>query len=166
VARTLTDDDTPVRPIAAFHDVYTAHYDALLRLAYLTTGSVSAAEDVVQDAYVELYRRWSEVVEPAAWLRRVVTNRSTSALRRRLVARRHQQRQPPPADHPPPAAEDAAVRAALLRLRPRQRAAVFLRYYLDLPEVEIADALGCRPGTVKSLLHRALAVLKEHLDED
>jgi RNA polymerase sigma factor (sigma-70 family) len=59
-----------------------------------------------------------------------------------------------------------AVRAALARLRPRQRAAVFLRYYLDLSEADIADALECRPGTVKSLLSRALTALKEHLDDD
>jgi len=57
-----------------------------------------------------------------------------------------------------------AVRAALARLRPRHRAAVFLKYYLDLSEAEIAAALACRPGTVKSLLHRGLNVMKEHLD--
>jgi RNA polymerase sigma factor (sigma-70 family) len=63
-------------------------------------------------------------------------------------------------------ADAPVVRQALARLKPRQRAAVFLRYYLDLPEAEIAAALGCRPGTVKSLLHRSLAILKEQLDED
>lgn len=61
--------------------------------------------------------------------------------------------------------EGVAVRAALARLRPRHRAAVFLRYYFDLSELAIADALGCRPGTVKSLLHRGLTVLREQLDE-
>lgn len=169
VVRVWVDDDAGRRLgvswRAEFEQVYAAHYDSLIRLALVTTGSVSAAEDVVQDAYVALYQRWLDVVEPGAWLRRVVINRSTSWLRRILLIRRHDQRGDPVASLPPPAAEDAAVRAAMLRLRPRQRAAVFLRFYLDLPEREIAEALGCRPGTVKSLLHRALAVLKENLDE-
>ena len=58
-----------------------------------------------------------------------------------------------------------AVRDALAALTPRQRAAVVLRYYEDLPERDIAAALGCRPGTVKSLLARGLRTLKEHLDD-
>jgi RNA polymerase sigma-70 factor (sigma-E family) len=170
VVQARADDDAGQRLgapwLAEFERVYATHYDSLVRLALVTTGSVSVAEDVVQDAYVVLYQRWLEVVEPGAWLRRVVVNRSTSWLRRRLMIRRHDQRRDPVASHPPPAAEDAAVRTAMLRLRPRQRAAVFLRFYLDLPEREIAEALGCRPGTVKSLLHRSLTVLKENLDED
>jgi RNA polymerase sigma factor (sigma-70 family) len=86
-------------------------------------------------------------------------------VRRRLVERRHAAATPPPDDPDYPVdADSAAVRAALARLTPRQRAAVFLRYYLDLPEAEIADALGCRPGTVKSTLHRALTTLKGDLD--
>jgi RNA polymerase sigma-70 factor (sigma-E family) len=149
-----------------FPAAYAAYYDPMVRLAYLTTGSMPAAEDVVQEAFTELYRRWAAVVEPAAWLRRVVVNRSISWLRRRLVARRHEHRYRPEPVEPPPSAEHAAVRDALAKLKPRQRAAVFLRFYLDLPESEIAAALGCRPGTVKSLLHRALAVLREDLDAD
>jgi RNA polymerase sigma-70 factor (sigma-E family) len=168
VVRTWTDDAGPRSAVprqAEFERVYAAHYDALIRLALLTTGSAAVAEDVVQEAYVALYQRWFDVVEPGAWLRRVVTNRSTSWLRRLMVMRRHDRRLDPVTTHAAPAAEDIAVRTALARLRPRQRAAVFLRFYLDLSEAEIAEALGCRPGTVKSLLHRALAVLKEHLDE-
>jgi RNA polymerase sigma factor (sigma-70 family) len=97
----------------------------------------------------------------------VVANRSTSWLRRLLVARRHAARagaEPTSADLAAPGGED--IRAALARLSGRQRAAVFMRFYLDLPEAEIAAALACRPGTVKSLLHRALRVLKEELDAD
>jgi len=149
---------------SAFATVYAAHYDQLIRLALVTTGSVPAAEDIVQDAFLALYRSWDEVAEPGAWLRRVVVNRSTSWLRRLHVARRYAARQAPGAPLPPPTADDAAVRAALRRLAPRQRAALFLRYYLDQPEAQIAETLGCRPGTVKSLLHRGLATLKQHLE--
>src|SRR5687767_6882462 len=86
VGRAWVDDDAGHRLgvpwQAEFERAYAVHYDSLVRLALLTTGSVSAAEDVVQDAYVVLYQRWLDVVEPGAWLRRVVVNRSTSWLRR------------------------------------------------------------------------------------
>ncbi|MCW6006020.1 sigma-70 family RNA polymerase sigma factor [Micromonospora sp. CPCC 205371] len=137
----------------------------MIRLAYVITDSTAAAEDIVQEAFVELYRRWHTVRDPESWLHTVVVNRSRSWWRRLVVARRHVARGSPPVTFP--SAEDgAAVRQALLALNRRQRAAVFLRFYLDLPEAAIAEALGCRPGTVKSLLHRALATLREHLDED
>jgi RNA polymerase sigma factor (sigma-70 family) len=121
-----------------FDTVYAAQYPSLVRLAY----------------------------RPVAYLRRAVASRCTSWVRRRALERRH----PGSVDHATgsavPDADAAAVREALSRLKPRQRAAVFLRYYLDLPEAEIAAALGCRSGTVKSLLHRSLAVLKEQVGED
>jgi RNA polymerase sigma factor (sigma-70 family) len=152
---------------SAFDTVYSAHYVPLVRLAYMTTGSLPAAEDVVQDAFIEWFRRHDQVQHPVAYLRRAVASRCISWARRRALERRHGAAGYAEL-HPVSGADtDApAVREALARLKPRQRAAVFLRYYLDLPELEIAAALGCRPGTVKSLLHRALIVLKEHLDED
>ena len=148
----------------AFRGLYAEQFGGLVRLAYLTTGSMPAAEDVVQDAFVQLHRHWHRVENGPAWLRRAVVNRCTSWVRRLMLERRHA-RAVEPAVTPEGGHDAAAVREALARLKPRQRAAVFLRYYLDLPEAAIADALGCRPGTVKSLLHRGLAVLKESLDE-
>lgn len=148
-----------------FQAVYSAHYPSLVRLAYLTTGSLPAAEDVAQDAFVEWYRRGGQVREPVPYLRRAVVSRCTSWIRRRQVERRYATQTGPQASAPV-GAETAAVRAALAGLSTRQRAAVFLRYYLDLPESQIAAALDCRPGTVKSLLHRALTALKEDLDVD
>lgn len=156
--------DLVARDSVDFDAIYTAHYVPLVRLAYLTTGNLPAAEDVVQDVFVEWYRRRDDVDAPAAYLRRAVVSRCTSWVRRRVVERRYRAE---PA-HPTAASPNAdvpAVRAALARLNPRQRAAVFLRYYLDLPEAQIAAALGCRPGTVKSLLHRSLSALREALDE-
>jgi RNA polymerase sigma factor (sigma-70 family) len=156
-----------VRDGATFDAVYAAHYVPLVRLAYLTTGSLPAAEDVVQDVFAEWFRRVDTVRDPPAYLRRAVVSRCSSWVRRRILERRHGAT--PHLDAAPagtlPSADTPAVRAALLRLKPRQRAAIFLRFYLDLREQEIADALGCRPGTVKSLLHRSLAVMREHLDE-
>lgn len=147
-----------------FDQVYVREYEGLVRLAYVTTGSLGTAEEIVQDVFAGWLRRGEQVREPAAYLRRAVVSRCTSWVRRRVLERRHTAAAPP-SPHEHPYTDTAVVRAALLRLRPRQRAAVFLRYYLDLPEAEIAEILGCRAGTVKSLLHRSLATMKEFLGE-
>ena len=89
-------------------------------------------------------------------------SRCTSWVRRRRLERRHATVTPEPVRRPDEDTE--VVRAALHKLTARQRAAVFMRFYLDLPEAQIAAALHCRPGTVKSLLHRALTAIKEDLD--
>jgi RNA polymerase sigma-70 factor (sigma-E family) len=164
---TVVTRATPGLDRDEFNAVYAGHYASLVRLACLTTGSLPAAEDLVQDAFVEWCRRGARVREPVPYLRRAVVSRCTSWVRRRRLERRHAH---PPGDEATgwPAgwdggADAAAIRAALARLTARQRAAVFLRYYLDLSEHEIADALDCRPGTVKSLLHRGLAAIKEDL---
>jgi RNA polymerase sigma-70 factor (sigma-E family) len=147
----------------SFADAYVSQYDALVRLAYFTTGDMGAAEDIVQEAFAELYRQMSTVEMPEAWLRRVVANRSISWLRRLATARAYLTGTIVQGHHDPPSAEDATVRRALLKLKPRHRAAVFLRFYMDMSEADIAEALGCRPGTVKSILHRALTSLREDL---
>jgi RNA polymerase sigma-70 factor (sigma-E family) len=152
-----------VRGIQTFDEVYAAHYAPLVRFAYLTTGSVSAAEDVVQEVFAGALHRWGELRDPVAYLRRAVASRCTSWVRRRVLERRHGT-YAEPAPTGTPNADAPAVRAALARLTPRQRAAVFLRFYLDLTEAQIADSLGCRPGTVKSLLHRSLATMRGHLE--
>ena len=152
----------------AFGELYRAQYGSLVRLAFVTTGSLPAAEDLVQEVFAAFYRRRDEVGAPVPYLRRAVISRGTSWLRRRMLERRRQHEAATWLAHGEnPLGPDAtAVRTAMTRLRPRQRAAVFLRYYLDLSEADIADALECRPGTVKSLLSRALAAMKEHLDDD
>lgn len=162
--RTTTGESQASPGTADFQRVYAEQFPVMVRFAYLTTGSLDTAEDVVQDAFVQLHRNWHRVEQPVGWLRRAVANRCTSWVRRRILERRHAQTAEPTVS--PVLSPDAtAVRDALTRLRPRQRAAVFLRYYLDLPVAAIADTLDCRPGTVRSLLHRAHAVLKESLNE-
>ncbi|MET7417524.1 sigma-70 family RNA polymerase sigma factor [Dactylosporangium sp. NPDC005555] len=161
----VSDDPVPGGPgldPEAFREVYDVHYPPLVRLAYLTTGSLAAAEDVAQEAFIEWFRRGDQVREPVPFLRRAVVSRCTSWVRRRRLERRHATVTTEPVTHPD--GDTEVVRAALHKLSPRQRAAVFMRFYLDLPEAQIAAALGCRPGTVKSLLHRALTAIKEDLD--
>lgn len=140
-----------------FDALYRAQYARMVALARLMTGPLSPSEEIVQEAFVQLYRNWSSVDYPLAYVRIAVVNGCRSHGRRRAVQRRH-----PLPDHEPVVVDTTAiaVRDALQALTPRQRAAVVLRYFEDLPEREIATALGCRPGTVKSLLSRSMVRLK------
>jgi RNA polymerase sigma-70 factor (sigma-E family) len=147
----------------AFEELYAAAYDRLVQLARLTSAETVPAEEIVQDAFLQLYRRWSTVEQPEAYLRVAVLNGCRSWGRRRMLARRYDPPPVPPTDRD----EDGlALRDALRVLSPRQRAAVVLRYFEDLREAEIAELLGCRPGTVKSLLSRSLSKLKGVLHDD
>jgi RNA polymerase sigma-70 factor (sigma-E family) len=133
---------------------------SMLRLAHLLTGSLDLAEDVVHDAFVSSSQHWSTVDIADAYVRRAVINHAYSALRR---ARRERDKtarfvRGTPATVGPPELDETW--AVLRQLPDRQRMAVVLRFYEDLPEAEIAELLGCRPGTVKSLIHRALARLR------
>lgn len=134
----------------------------MVALARLLAGELAVAEEIVQDAYVQLYRTWSSVQYPLTYLRIAVVNGCRSHGRRRAVERRHRS----PAREPVVLDTTAiAIRDALEVLTPRQRAAVVLRYFEDLPERDIADAIGCRPGTVKSLLSRSIAKLRRSLGD-
>lgn len=147
--------------------LYRTHATRAKRTAFLLTGDAEAAADVLHDAFVRLSGRFVDVRRPevfATYLRRtivsIVRTRHRSATRERRHLERHGA---PPASVDVDIAGSLAVRDALLKLTVRQRAAVVLRYYEDLPESEIADALRCRPGTVKSLLSRGLGTLREEL---
>jgi RNA polymerase sigma-70 factor (sigma-E family) len=154
----------PVEDIEpAFEALYVGCYDRMVRLARLTSADTVPADEIVQDAFLQLLRAWPRVENPVAYLRVAVLNGCRSWGRRRSVAARRR-REPPPGwtvlD-----GNAVAVRDALAVLSPRQRAAVVLRYFEDLPEAEIAAILRCRPGTVKSLLSRSMARLRGALDD-
>jgi RNA polymerase sigma-70 factor (sigma-E family) len=140
-------------------ELYCAERDKLVRLAYLLTGSQAAAEDIVQDVFIKAHTRLGEVDQPVAYLRRAVTNASWSWHRRRQVEAKHLDRRPAVVS----GEHDIEMWDALARLSPRRRSVLVLRYYMDLPEQETADALGWRVGTVKSTHHRALQDLKRML---
>jgi RNA polymerase sigma factor (sigma-70 family) len=126
----------------------------------MVVGASGAAEEVTQDAFVRVYRRWNSLDAPDAFLRTVTMNLCRSHLRHRKVELRH----PPDATRVSVAAPELdETWLAVSRLPFRQRAVLALRYYADLPEVEIASLLGCRIGTVKSARHRALAALRKEL---
>ena len=164
------DESAIVDRDSALADLHREHYDALVRLACLLVDDMGSGEEVVQDAFVRVYRAWPKVDQPIKYLRTAVINGSRSRLRRRRSARRYV----PPTARAEPSAEDAVVRRfeqnAVMRsvrgLPRRQRECLVLRYYLDLSETEIAAALGISKGSVKSHSHRGLTALALGLEED
>lgn len=151
--------------------LYASHWNPLVRLATLLTRDASVAEELVQDAFVALHRKWGTLSDPAAahgYLRTSVVNASRSALRHRGVEERYRQPAPPepagPEERAVRATEDARVMAALRTLPRRQQEVLVLRYYSDLSEFDIAQTLGLSRGAVKSHAHRGLAALRAALE--
>lgn len=137
----------------------------MVAIARLTTGSTALAEELVQGAFADVYRRFDTLQTPDAYLHRAVVSRCTSWVRRRVTERRHAERHPPePATWTDP--DTTAVIEAIGQLPTRQRAAIVLRYLADWSEADIAYALDCQPGTVKSLLSRARTRLAKELHDD
>ncbi len=133
----------------------------MLRLAVLMVGSAQIAEEVVQDAFEAVGVRWGSLDRPGGYLRTCVVNGCRAVVRRRELERRVAGEAVPRA----PVGPDhlAELRDALDRLGERQRTVIVLRYFVDVSDDEIAAVLDCRPATVRSLAHRALAVLREEL---
>ena len=155
-----------------FTRIYAAHHAEALRLAYLLCGDAHRAEDAVAEAFVKVYRQMRKggVEQPRAYLRRAVINEINSRFRRLALERREASRRTGD-DRGGRAPEDALVEhdevfAALRSLPERQRAVVVLRFYEDLPEKDIAAAMGISVGTVKSTLHRGLERLRAALGEE
>jgi RNA polymerase sigma-70 factor (sigma-E family) len=155
-------------------DLHREHYASLVRLASLVLGDVGLAEQVVQDAFVKLHLRWGglrHLDRAPAYLRSCVLNGARSQLRRQKVRDRYDARRTvAPAAGTPEASAVAAdeqdrMVAALRRLPERQREALALRYFLDLPEAEIAVTMGVSAGSVKTHVHRGLAALAQLLGE-
>jgi RNA polymerase sigma-70 factor (sigma-E family) len=170
-------DRTPGAPSEATEqlvsDLFRAHALGLIRVAVLLTGDQPSAEDVVQDAFIGLYRalpRMRDQAKVLPYLRTSVINGARSVLRaRKRAALRRIPHEPPvwSAESAAMAGEDRrAVLTAVARLPRRAREVLALRYYLDLPDHEIAAALGISRGTVSSTASRALTALARELREE
>ena len=153
--------------------LYAVHALGLVRLAVMMLGDQAAAEDVVQDAFLGLYRRWDSLPDashPLAYVRASVLNDCRSALRTRSRHRRGPVLSQPPAESAEARAllseEHRSVVTAIRGLPARQREALLLRYYLDMSEDEAARAMGVSRGTVKSATSRALAAVGRILKEE
>ena len=155
-----------------FREFFAVRQAALSRTAFLLTGSRQAAEELLQDALVKTVARWRRVVEggnPEAYIRQVMLNELRSRWRRRRRGVEHPTAelldQAETRDLESDTADRDLLAAALRKLAPRQRAVLYLRFYEDLPEAEVARQLGCSVGTVKSQAHDALARLREYAPE-
>ncbi len=164
---------------AAYEELVHAYQGIAFRTAYLIAGSAGDAEEAAQDGFVKAYRALGRFRAGAAfrpWLLRIVANEARN--RRRSAGRREQlalraaagEASGDAAPSPEAALLSAERRDALLaavgRLREADRLAIACRYFLDLSEEETAAALGCRRGTVKSRVSRALGRLRAELGED
>lgn len=161
----------------AWENLIVTHQEAIFRLAYLMLGDPAEAEDAAQETLIRASRalpRFDESRPLRPWLLKIVSNvarnrrraagRYLAAVRRALLA------EPEQVIHP--AAEQVArsdaedLWAAVRRLEPPDLEIVYLRYFLELPVIETAQALGVPEGTVKSRLSRALARLRDVITRD
>jgi RNA polymerase sigma-70 factor (sigma-E family) len=175
-SQTVPEPDAPQHEAAASADtvvaaLYRANVLALSRLAYLMLGDQASAEDVVQEAFCGLYRRWDRLHDSTRavyYLRSSVLNGCRSVLRHRSSRRAG------PLDQAPSLSAEAAVLGseereevirAVIGLPDRQREVLVLRYYCDLPDGQIASVMRIRQSTVRSTAHRALGALGRILKE-
>lgn len=147
-----------------FDVFYRDEFPRAARLAHLLTGSNDGADDIAQEAFMRLRPRLGDIENPAAYLHRTVVNLSRSWHRshtRRLGREQLWQQSVSPTD----VNDDAhsPLLELIDQLPFRQRAVLVARYWLDLPETAIADLIGCRPGTVKSLTSRAMSTIRKEL---
>jgi RNA polymerase sigma-70 factor (ECF subfamily) len=162
---------------AAWGALVGAHQEALFRLAYLLLGDADAAADVAQDAFVRAFHALAhfDTTRPLRpWLLRITGNLARNQ-RRSLgrywaAVRRWIEAAPPPVttlgDRTAQEWEAQTLWQAVRRLRPAEQEVIYLRYFLDLSEAEMAGALEVPPGTVKSRLHRAMARLRTVVDQE
>ena len=159
----------PVGGDRTFDDLYRDEYDPMVRVAFLLVGNAESAEEIVQDAFIKVHLRWSRLDSPGAFLRTCVVNGCRDRIRRRIRLR----------DRMPRLVSEAAERSVmtdggdsgpaaelhdvLLQLPLRQRAAIVGRYFGGWDDATIAEAIGVRPTTIRSLVHRGLAALRTEI---
>lgn len=160
---------------AAVAALFDRHYAPMCRLAYVILGDATLAEEIVMEALLKTFTGWGRLrdVERAdAYLRRAVVNLCRSKIRRKAIETRvnatihHRDERRAPDWDPERHETSRLVWQSVQQLPERQRAAVVLRYFEDLPEAEIADVLQCSVGTVKSQLSKARAKLENALGPD
>jgi RNA polymerase sigma-70 factor (sigma-E family) len=150
---------------AGFTEWAAAHQRQLLRSAYLLTGDLHRAQDLVQEALVKVALRWSRLSggHPTAYARTIIVRDNVSWWRRQRDVPTDESTDPVAVSSDPETA--LVVQRSLARLAPRQRAVVVLRHFDDLTERETAEVLGITVGTVKSTNAAALARLREGAPE-
>ncbi len=171
--RPAAGDPADLEREAGVARLFELHYSSMLRLAVLL--GADDPENVVAEAYYQIYRRWrrlKDVAAAEAYLRSTVCNLTRMRIRHLQVARRHEQRPPAPADETVASAENTALLHddqrvlidALQHLPARQREALVLRHWLGLKESEIAAAMGISRGSVKTHTSRGIAALTQAME--
>jgi RNA polymerase sigma factor (sigma-70 family) len=165
--RALSQDTTEALPMERpvdFESFFLEHQEPLFRAMWLVTRNRHEAEEIVQDAFIRVWERWSAIRDPEAYLYRTAMNVFRSRLRRAAVALRKAVHALPLDDQfAEVEARDSVIRA-LAPLPDRQRAAVVLMDVLGLSSEQAGDALGIRPVTVRVLAARGRATLKEAME--
>ncbi|MGI8406970.1 MAG: RNA polymerase sigma factor [Actinomycetota bacterium] len=159
-----------VRPSPDLIDFCEQQHPRLSKLLALYCGDMGLADDLAQEALARACRDWPKVrhlASPEAWIYRVAVNLAHSHFRRRAIeARVKRLLQPsPPAVIDEPSLEGAFLLQVIKRLPHRQRSALLLHYYFDLPVKEVAEILDCPEGTVKTLVHKASEAVRNSYDE-
>jgi RNA polymerase sigma-70 factor (ECF subfamily) len=146
-----------------FEVFFAEHFRAVERAVALAIGDRSRAEEVTQEAFTRAYRRWRSVSamdRPVAWLYVVALNAERTRWRREQNAPALETAESSGPDHAGAVVTTVVLRDAIVRLPPRQRAAIVLRYLADLSIAEVAQAMGIADGTVKATIHHALKSLR------
>ena len=160
------------RDSAEFAEFVTARSAALHRAAYLMVNDVGLAQDLVQEALTKTYVAWPRLRDKTnaeAYTRKAITTTAISWFRRKAWSHEKATGEPPERatrDHADGVARSSALWTALQGLPVRQRVAIVLRYYEDLTEAQIAEAMGCAVGTVKSQVSAGISKLRERLGDD
>jgi RNA polymerase sigma-70 factor (sigma-E family) len=150
--------------------LFHAHYPRIVYTAFSLVGDWDLAEQLAQEAYLRLWRRWRWIADPQAapmYLQRTVVNLSRETIRRKVIERRALRINGAERAAAPPGPDPAALvelRRAIADLPARKRECVVLRFLLGLSEAETAEVLGISLGTVKSQTHKGLRLLRDHLD--
>jgi RNA polymerase sigma-70 factor (ECF subfamily) len=155
---------------AEYDLLFSAEFPAVMRTVYLILHELDDAEDITQDAFVQLLKNWKKVSRydrPGAWVRRVAIRLAMESLRRERLRSRLERTTDPPRGRRP---AETDILWAIRELPGKQRAAIVLFYFEDRPTAEIDDILGCGESTARVHLHRArkhLAdVLRDEVSED
>ncbi|HEV7524231.1 MAG TPA: sigma-70 family RNA polymerase sigma factor [Acidimicrobiia bacterium] len=149
-----------------FDEFYESHFDRVGRALVLAGAEREVARDATQEAFTRALRRWRKVGEmdrPDGWVYVVAMNQLRDHWRR--AERRAAEIDETALDNTSAVATRLSLREAIATLPPRQRQAVVLRYFADLPLADVADAMGCATGTVKATLHHALQSMRVDLED-
>ncbi len=148
-----------------FEEFYNNEHAGQVRRCYVMTRSAEDARDIVHEAMIEVYRKWSTIDRPGAYLNRAVLNRCRNRARHTKVSDRSMRlvSSATKTDRVDDVAESVAIDRLIARLPFNQRAALVLRFYGGATTDEIADALDCRPGSVGPWINRGLAALRKEL---